>query len=132
MSATDAETIQQGVAALNRGDAAGIEAVLAPDVELVPLAAAVDGSVYHGHGGLRRWLADLAEDWDEYALTLEEIEELAPAQMLVRARVSMRGRSSGVVMDSPAAWLCEMRAGKVARIEFFADPEAARGAARGG
>lgn len=132
MSATDAETIREGIAALNRGDAAGIAAMLDPDVELVPLKAALDGSVYHGHEGMRRWLADLAEDWDEYGLTLEEVEEVGPRRMLVRAKISMRSNTSGVAIDSPAAWLCDMRAGKVARIQFFADAQSARAAAGGG
>jgi ketosteroid isomerase-like protein len=132
VSGTDAETIREGIAALNRGDAAGIAAVLDADVELVPLKAAVDGSVYHGHEGMRRWLADMAEDWDEYGLILEDVEEVGPRRLLVRAKVSMRSRASGVAIDSPAAWLCDLRAGKVTRIEFFADAQAARAAAAAG
>jgi ketosteroid isomerase-like protein len=130
VSATDAETIRKGIAALNRGDADGIAALLTPDVELLPLSAAVDGTVYRGHEGMRRWLAELSEDWDEYVLTLEEVEEVAPGRVLVQAAISMRGRASGVTMDSAAAWACEMRGGKVARIQFFTDPAAARGAAQ--
>ena len=128
MSATDAETIRKGIAALNRGDADGIAAVLTADVELLPMSAAVDGTVYRGHDGMRSWLAELAEDWDEYALTLESVEELTAGRVLVHAAVSMRGRSSGVVLDTPAAWLCEMRGGQVARIQFFMDPDEARAA----
>ena len=49
--------------------------------------------------------------------------------MLVRATVRMRGRASGVALDYPAAWLCDMHDEKVARIRFFADSEAAIAAA---
>ena len=132
MSATDVETIRDGIAALNRGDADGIAATLDPDVELVPLRAVLDGSVYRGHEGMRRWLADIAEDWTEYELTLEDVRELWPGRVLVLATMRMRGRASGVTLDSPAAWLCDMRAGKVARIRFFADSEAALAASESG
>jgi uncharacterized protein len=125
MSATDVETIREGVAALNRGDMDGIAATLDPEVELVPLRAVLDGSTYRGHEGLRRWMEDTAEDWSEYHLTLHEVLDLRPGCLLVRATIRLRGRSSGVAVDSPAAWLCEMRDAKVARIQFFADSESA-------
>lgn len=132
MSTKDVETIQKGVAALNRGDVDGVAATLATDVELVPLRAVLDGSIYRGHEGLRRWLEDMSEDWSEFALTLQGVRELRPGCVLVQATISLRGRSSGVAVDSPGAWLCDMRAAKVARIRFFADPEAAVEAAEAG
>ena len=98
----------------------------------MPLRAVLDGSVYRGHEGLRRWLEDMSEDWSEFELTLESVRELRPGRVLVQATIRLRGRSSGVAVDSPAAWLCDMRAAKVARIRFFADPEAALAAAEEG
>lgn len=129
MSKKDVETIREGVSALNRGDADAIAAALDPDVELVPLRAVLDGSIYRGHEGMRRWLDDMSEDWAEYELTLHEVRELRPGRLLVRATIRLRGRSSGVAVDSPGAWLCDMRAAKVARIRFFADSETALAAA---
>jgi ketosteroid isomerase-like protein len=129
MSTKDVETIQEGVAALNRGDVDALVATLAPDVELVPLRAVLDGSIYRGHEGLRRWLDDMSEDWSEFELALQGVSELRPGCVLVRAKIRLRGRSSGVSVDSPGAWLCDMRAAKVARIRFFADSEAAVAAA---
>ena len=125
MSKKDVETIREGVAALNRGDADAIAAALDPNVELVPLRAVLDGSIYRGHEGMRRWLDDMTEDWAEYELTLHGVRELRPGRLLVRATIHLRGRSSGVAVDSPGAWLCDMRAAKVARIRFFADSETA-------
>ncbi len=132
MSTKDVETIQNGVAALNRGDVDALAATLAPDVELVPLRAVLDGSIYRGHEGLRRWLDDMSEDWSEFELTLQEVRELRPGCVLVEATIRLRGRSSGVAVDSPGAWLCDMRAAKVARIRFYADQEAALAAAESG
>ena len=131
MSATDVETIRRGVEALNRGDVDGMAATMDPDVELVPLRAVLDGTSYHGHEGLRRWIADMAEDWTKFELTLDEVQELGPGRLLVQATMRLRGRSSGVALDSPAAWLCDLRDAKVVRIQFFTDPESALAAAEG-
>jgi uncharacterized protein len=124
MSAKDVQTIREGIAALNRGDVDGIAATLDPDVELVPLRAVLDGSVYRGHDGMRRWLADMSEDWTEFEINLDEVRELGPGRVLVQATMRLRGRS-GVALDSPAAWVCDMRDGRVSRIRFFADSTAA-------
>jgi ketosteroid isomerase-like protein len=128
MSSKDVETIRAGIAALNRGDVDGIAAALDPDVELVPLRAVLDGSVYRGHDGMRRWLEDMGEDWTKFELELEEVRELGSGRVLVRAAMRLRGRS-GVALDSSAAWLCDMRAGRVRRIRFYEDSNAALAAA---
>ena len=129
MSTADVETIRAGVAALNRGDVEALVATLDPEVELIPLRAVLDGSVYRGHDGLRRWLDDMSEDWVGFQLGLEEVRALGGGQVLVQAVMRMRGRSSGVAVDAPAAWLCDMRDGRVRRIRFFGDPAAALEAA---
>jgi len=128
MSAKDVETIQEAVAALNRGDVDGMAAALDPDVELVPLRAALDGSVYRGHEGLRRWMADMAEDWTEFEVALQEVRELGQGRVMIQATMHLRGQS-GVALDSPAAWLCDMRDGRIGRIRFYADSAAALAAA---
>ena len=125
MSQADVETIRSGLAALNRRDVEGMVATLRPDAELVPLRAVLDGTVYRGHDGLRRWLADMAEDWDDLRIECDELRGLAGSRVLVLGRFHARGKSSGVRLDQPAAWICELSDGKVARIRFFADATAA-------
>jgi ketosteroid isomerase-like protein len=124
MSAKDLETIREGIAALNRGDVEGLAATLDPDVELIPLKAVLDGTVYRGHEGMRRWLQDMDEDWTRFEIQLQETRELGADRVLVEATMRLRGQS-GVALDSTAAWLCDMRAGKVARLRFFTDADAA-------
>jgi ketosteroid isomerase-like protein len=129
MSETDVETIRRGIAALNSGDVDGMASTLDPDVELVPLRAVLDGTSYRGHEGLRRWVDDMVEDWSRFEIAVDEVRELAPGRLLVRATMRLRGRLSGVALDSPGAWLCDMRGAKVSRIQFFTDSEAALAAA---
>jgi ketosteroid isomerase-like protein len=129
MSEKDLEIIRAGVAALNRGDVDGVANALDPDVELVPLRAVLDGTVYRGHDGMRRWLADMGEDWTRFELDLQGMRQLKEGQVLVQATMSLRGKS-GVALDSAAAWLCELRGGRVSRIQFFTDADSALAAAR--
>jgi ketosteroid isomerase-like protein len=128
VSANDVKTIREGIAALNRGDLEDMLATLDPEVELVPLRGALDGSVYHGHQGMRSWLQDMNEDWKEFELTVDEVRELGPGRLLVQATMGLRGRS-GVALDATAAWLCDIRDGRVWRIRFFTDSDAALAAA---
>ena len=128
MSAKDVETIRKGISALNRGDVDGIAAMLDPDVELIPLRAVLDGTVYRGHDGMRRWLEDMSEDWTQFELGLEEVRELGSGRVLVQATMRLQGKS-GVALDSAAAWLCDMRDGRVKRIRFYQDSNAALAAA---
>jgi uncharacterized protein len=129
MSQADVDTIRAGLAALNRRDVDGMLATLRPDAELVPLRAVLEGTVYRGHEGLRRWLADMAEDWDDLRIDTDDVRALDGGRVLVLARFHARGKSSGVSLDQAAAWICELVDGKVARIRFFADADAALGAA---
>jgi ketosteroid isomerase-like protein len=129
MSQADVETICAGLDALNRRDVAAMLETLDPDCELVPLRAVLEGTVYRGHDGLRQWLQDMKEDWDELRIDYDELRTLDGGRVLVLAKFHARGRSSGVWLDQPAAWICELTGGKVTRIRFFADADSALGAA---
>ena len=129
MSQADVETVRTGLSALNRRDVDAMLATLQPDCELIPLRAVLEGTVYHGYDGLRRWLTDMAEDWDDLRIDSEEVRALNGGRVLVLGRFHARGKSSGVSLDQPAAWICELVDGKVARIRFFADADVALKAA---
>ena len=129
MAQSDVETIRSGLAALNRRDIDGMLATLRVDVELVPLRAVLDGTVYTGHDGLRHWLTDMTEDWEEFRIDVHDVRDLEDGRILVLARFQARGRTSGVRVDWPAAWICRMAQGKVAHVQFYADAETALAAA---
>jgi len=128
MPQEDVETIRAGLAAVNRRDVNGMLATLHPDAEMVPAKAVLEGSVYRGHEGLRRWVDEMAEDWDDFHIDPREVRGLEGGRVLVLGRFQARGKS-GVTMDQPAAWICELEAGKVTRIRFYADADAAIAAA---
>jgi ketosteroid isomerase-like protein len=124
------DLIEEGIAAFNSGDIEGMLAPIHPEVEFQPLRAVLEGSVYHGHDGFRRWLEDMADDWEEFGLDVTGVSELGRNCVLVEACVHARGRTSGVELDSTGAWLCELRDGLIGRLHFYRDVETARAAAQ--
>ena len=78
---------------------------------------------YVGPAGLRDYLADVAEVWEELQITPSEVERAGRA-LLVRGRVYARSRELGI-RDVPVAWIWEVRDGRFVRGEVFPDPEQA-------
>ena len=135
MQTTDQDNLAKlnaAVSALNRRDVDGMLAVLHPDVRLEPLRAVHDGIVYTGHDGLRQWLADSTEDWEQHHIEVEEVRALGPGRALIAGVLHVRYRESGVEFAAPGAWLCDFRDGLVSRIRFYRDTETALAASKSG
>jgi ketosteroid isomerase-like protein len=125
MSADDVELVRRNLEAFNRGDLPRVLEGLDPDVELVPARAVLEGSAYRGHEGFERFVADMAEDWEDFRPESDELRDLGGGRVLVLGRFSARGKASGVEVSTPAVWLCDVRDGKVARVSFYTDEAAA-------
>jgi ketosteroid isomerase-like protein len=123
------DLISEGVAAFNAGDLEGMLAPIHPEIEFQPVRAVLEGTVYRGHEGFRRWLVDMAEDWSEFRIDVVDIRPLDDDRVLVHARLHARGSASGIELDAPGAWLCDLRDGLIARIRFYRDVETALAAA---
>lgn len=63
MSERNVELMRRFNEAVNARDIETVIAYSDPTVELHPVFAAVDGAVYHGHGGARKYFEDIAEAW---------------------------------------------------------------------
>jgi serine phosphatase RsbU (regulator of sigma subunit)/ketosteroid isomerase-like protein len=111
--------------AFNRRDRFGIAAVCHEEMEFFPVTAAKMGrsAAYVGPGGLHEYLEDVSQAWEELLVTPARIERQGD-RMLVRGRVYLRSRAMGI-RDMPAAWIWDVRDGRLARGEVFADPEQA-------
>ena len=64
MSQENVEIVRRVFDAFNRRDIAAFLELLDPDVEWVPVLAVLEGSVYRGHGDIRRWLKTSTTDWE--------------------------------------------------------------------
>jgi ketosteroid isomerase-like protein len=78
---------------------------------------------YSGRAGLRDYLADVAEVWEELQISPSEVEARGQT-LLVRGRVYARSRELGI-RDVPVAWIWQVRDGLFVRGEVFPDPEQA-------
>jgi ketosteroid isomerase-like protein len=120
MAAGDLENIRKGLEAFNRRDAAAVMETCHPDVELVPVRAVFEGISYHGEEGLRQFFEDMDEEWTDMRADLDELRE-AGDQVVVLGRFRAKGKASGVEVDWPTAWVCDMRDGKTVRLQAYTD-----------
>lgn len=118
--------MRAGVEAWNRRDVDAIMGFLDSDAELLPMRAVFEGTVYRGVDGLKSLLHDMNEDWEDFRLEPDEIREIDPSRVLVLGRLQGRGKASGMEIEAPAAWVCELRDGKVKKVQFYAHEDAAR------
>ena len=121
MSREDVETVRRAVEPFNRRDIPTFLELLHPDVEWIPIMAVLESRVYRGHDGVRRWLEDLAADWELFEIFPDEFHDLGD-RVLTFGRWRARGRASGVELENqPAAWLHEVKDGKIVRMRTYTD-----------
>ena len=123
MSAENVELVRQLVEAFNAQDAEAAAAVLTEDAEWRPAytgGGAVEGAVYRGHDGFRRYLEDLSETWKEIEGLIDELREVGE-QVLIFARIRFVGRASGLEMTQPITGLFSFREGKIAVAHYYVE-----------
>jgi ketosteroid isomerase-like protein len=119
--AGNAEIVRAAFDAWDRGDHdAWVEAFDA-EADFYPLRAQLEGRPYHGHDGLRSFVNELSEEWDEIRFEVEDVRELGE-RIVGSGRFKARGRGSGVELDVPLGWFGEMRDGKIVYARMFSDP----------
>jgi ketosteroid isomerase-like protein len=115
--------------AVNRRDGEALVDLLHPEVEFFPILAALEGPVYSGHVGVRRWLRSLELDWEHYETRLERVYDLGD-EALGLGGWHARGRTSGVELlhIQPGAWHARAREGRVVWWRTYTDRTEALGA----
>ena len=91
----DASTDQNAFTALARGfveafndrDADALVALAHPRIVFRPTSLGGRRRVYNGHGGLRRWVAELAATDVDFQVHIREIRPLAPNGFLVLSKL---------------------------------------------
>jgi ketosteroid isomerase-like protein len=110
-------------AAFNRRDVDTYLRKFAPDAEWWPLRSSTEGP-YRGHDGIRAWVNDTAETFDQFQVELEDVRECDDAA-LVFGRLSVRGRGSGATVDVSMAWVFRFVGDKVVWAKSYSDREEA-------
>lgn len=131
----NAELVRRGhaaySAAFKTGDPSRLLSLLDPKVEWLSGAGAMEGE-FHGRDGVRRWLNDFWESWEELELETEEVVEGAHGRVFAAARIRGRGKSSRATVEMRMYEIVEIRDDLIARRADFATRESAMAAAGDG
>jgi ketosteroid isomerase-like protein len=119
MSQENVETDRRCDEAISRGDVDAFLLGIHPEIEFIPRRAAVQGT-YHGHAGVRKFIADNAESYDRFEVSNEEFRDLGD-RVVAFGTVRIRGRESGVEVTHPTALLVMFRDGRIIRFEDFGE-----------
>jgi ketosteroid isomerase-like protein len=76
-----------------------------------------------GRAGVRRYLREIAEQFDEWTMTIEDWQDEGDC-VAALGHVRFKGRRSGVAFDQPVGILFEIRGGQLLRFETFLDEPA--------
>ena len=128
MSQENVELAYRAVDAFNRRDAAAFGALLAPDAEIVPLRAALEGTVYRGRNAAAEFFADADESWENLRIEVEEVRDGGEC-VLAFGRLYAQGRDSGVDTEMRLAWVVRFRDGEATAFRAYSDLDAALQAA---
>lgn len=117
--------IREAYRAFAERDPEALRALALPEVEIHTMTGVLArrDEPYRGYEGLDAYLSDVAGVWDELELTASEFHDLGTGEVLVFGRV--RARRGSTLVDSPSAWLWELRDGRVASARVFGDADAA-------
>jgi ketosteroid isomerase-like protein len=91
--------------------------------------SAMTGDTFRGLDAVRRWMAEIDEQFEAWVLTIEEIRSVPGDRLLALGEVHFRGRASGVEFDQPMGWLIDFDGGRVTALNNIVGHDAALEAA---
>jgi len=112
MAQESIEIVRVAIEAWNRGDFDAWIGAWEERAEFHPFRTQSKDHAYHGHDGLRRFVAEIAEDWEEVRFELDGIRG-AGEQVVALGRLRARERTSRAERDVPLALVGVVRDEKV-------------------
>jgi ketosteroid isomerase-like protein len=121
----NSELLRRWFAATSRRDLAALIEIASPDIEYVPIMAALEGRVYCGHEGIGQWLDELFEHWEVFEPVGQEFHERGDT-VIALGYWRARGKASGAELDNePATWVVEFRDRRMTRLQTYTSREEA-------
>jgi ketosteroid isomerase-like protein len=124
MSQENVDVVGRSFEAFNARDVNELVGLSTPDCEWLPFRAQLEGIVYRGHDGIRRFVSDIDDDWEGYQVDPFEFHGRGE-RVAVVGQVRAVGRGS-VDIDSIAGFVFELRCGRIRHVTSHSSPEAAR------
>ncbi len=121
MSQHNVEAVRQAHDAFNERDVERLVALSDPDCVWLPFRAQLEGIEYRGHDGVRRFVADMDEDWTEFRIEPIEFRETGD-QVVAIGQVTGQGSGSGVNIDFVGGFVFGMRDGLITHITSYSEP----------
>lgn len=123
MSHENVEIARRGYEALNNAYKTGefmpaIESTSTPDVVLKTSGSFPETGEYHGHDGMRAFIANQAEVFEEMSIQPEEIID-AGDRLVVPLRFGGKARHSGIETHFSVVHVWTIRDGKAARLDMY-------------
>jgi ketosteroid isomerase-like protein len=124
--------VRRVIDAHNRGGdelLAAYDETFDPDAEFSPMTVGVmgapEGATYRGREGMERFYTERAEAFARGTVEVVSVEPAGEDTLVVRARSTATGRTSGVEVDEEIALVYWFRGGKIARVRAFRSREEA-------
>jgi ketosteroid isomerase-like protein len=120
MSRKNIEFAQSVFRRWNAGERSFPDEEIHPDVVVV---SRILGKAVRGRAGVRRYLREIDEQFDEWTMAIEDWRA-AGDYVVALGHVRLHGRRSGVAFDQSVGILLEIREGQLRRFETFLDEPA--------
>jgi SnoaL-like domain len=112
------ELARRFIDGFNRRDADALVALCHPQVEFLPTILVGQRAVYHGHDGLRRWVADLRAASAAHEVRVRKVRVLAPDRFAVLTEVLLDGD-----LLSPSAMVAKLEGGLIVHAKAYLSDE---------
>jgi ketosteroid isomerase-like protein/predicted enzyme related to lactoylglutathione lyase len=124
MSFEDLEMMRAAMEAFNQRDSEGFGAAFADDAEIVPVRAALEGTVFRGEDAAAQYCAAIEQSWEHLRWDVEDFRH-GDDWVLAVGHIRGSGRGSGVAIDARAGWVARFRSGLIVNFHTYADRDAA-------
>ena len=129
MSRENVDFVRRGLETFNRGDWDEVfERWFDPEIEWSDPPGFPGAAVHHGREAVEARFRELEEMLEGFSVQLEELFD-AGDDVVAFVRTGGRGRSSGIDVSRPVAWVLTVREGWIVRVVGFEDRDAALEAA---
>jgi ketosteroid isomerase-like protein len=128
MSYENVDRLRAAIQAFNERDGKKFDGLLAPDAEIVPVRAAVEGTIYRGRDAASQYVAAVDDSWESLRWEVDEFREAGDV-VLALGHIRGKGRGTGASIDASGGWVGEFREGLIARFQTCSNREQALEAA---
>lgn len=128
MSEENLARLRAATEAFNQRDGTKFDRLLAPDAEIIPVRAAIEGTTYRGPDAASQYVAAVDESWESLRWEVDEVRE-AGDSVVALGHIRGRGRGTGATIDTRGGWVAQFRGDLIARFRTCTSREEALEAA---